>query len=247
MKAVVIIPARYASTRFPGKPLADINGKPMIRRVYEAAKEARLVDSVVVATDDDRIYKAVKAFGGKAVMTSDKHVSGTDRIAEAARTLSPDIDIIVNVQGDEPLMNPKAIDLAIDPFLAEPDLVMSSLRVRITDDEDYRNPNVVKVVVDFDDYALYFSRSPIPFDRAPFASFRAYKHIGLYVYSRDFLDKFAKLPPSMLEQAESLEQLRALENGIRIKVIETAYNPISVDTPEDIEVVRRIIASAKKV
>ena len=241
MKIAVIIPARYASTRLEGKPLADINGKPMVWRVYERALSASLPKEAVVATDDERIFKAVLALGGRAVMTSDKHTSGTDRVAEAAQ--STDADIIVNLQGDEPLIEPGLIDAAIRPMLEDPSLNISTLKTRITDEEEYRNPNAVKVVTGKDGYALYFSRSPIPFSRVPFRELpaTAYKHIGLYVYRRDFLFEFTKLKPTPLERSESLEQLRAIENGHRIKVVEVDYNPVSVDTPEDLECVRAII------
>lgn len=243
MKVVAIIPARYASTRLEGKPLADIGGKPMIQRVYEQAAKARLVSAVAVATDDERIYKAVLSFGGTAVMTSVAHRSGTDRVSEAASILGKTADVIVNVQGDEPLIEPTAIDAAIAPMLTDDGLQVCTLKTRILSQEDYLNPNVVKVVTDSGGYALYFSRSPVPYARKPFDDARhiLYKHIGLYVYRWDFLERFHSMKPSPLEEAESLEQLRALENGIRIKVVETEYNPVSVDTPEDLEVVRSML------
>lgn len=238
MKVVSIIPARWGSTRFEGKPMADINGKPMIQRVCERAKAARLINGVTVATDDERIFKAVTSFGGAAVMTSAKHASGTDRIAEAIKNI--DADIVVNVQGDEPLIEPSAIDAAVAPMIEDLSLQVCTLKTIIIDEHEYRDPNVVKVVTDKDGFALYFSRSPVPFARRPFQEIRAYKHIGLYVYRREFLSRFASMKPTGLEIAESLEQLRALENGVKIKVVETAYNPISVDTPEDLERVRGI-------
>ncbi|MBI5886741.1 MAG: 3-deoxy-manno-octulosonate cytidylyltransferase [Deltaproteobacteria bacterium] len=239
-KVIAVIPARYASTRLAGKPLADICGQPMIERVYERAIAARSVNTVVVATDDRRICDAVLRFGGNAVMTSVSHSSGTDRIAEAVS--GTDADIIVNIQGDEPLLAPEAIDAAVAPLIEDAHLQLATLKTLITDEEDYHNPNVVKVTTDTNGFALYFSRSPIPYVRAGFGSgARVYKHIGLYVYRRAFLPIFSKLPPSMLEAAESLEQLRAIENGFRIKVVETSYNPISVDTPEDLERVRAIV------
>ncbi len=238
MKVVSIIPARWGSTRFEGKPLADINGKPMIQRVCERAKAARLVSGVTVATDDERIFKAVAAFGGAAVMTSVDHASGTDRIAEAIKNI--EADIIVNVQGDEPLIEPSAIDEAVAPMLADAALQVCTLKTLITDEHEYRDRNAVKVVTDKDGFALYFSRSPVPFARKSFAEIRAYKHIGLYVYRREFLSRFASMKPTGLETAECLEQLRAIENGVKIKVVETSYNPVSVDTPQDLEKVRGI-------
>jgi 3-deoxy-manno-octulosonate cytidylyltransferase (CMP-KDO synthetase) len=240
MKIAAVIPARFASTRLEGKPLADICGKTMVQRVYERALAAGLSD-VVVATDDERIMKAVKAYGGKAVMTSPLHTSGTDRVAEAASTI--DADIIVNLQGDEPLMDPALIEAAVEPMRAVPGLDMSTLKTPITHEEEYLDPNAVKVVTDSGGFALYFSRSPIPFCRKGFAGLpvAAYKHIGLYVFRRDFLFEFTKMKPTQLEVSESLEQLRALENGRRIKVVEVRYNPVSVDTPEDLERVRKIV------
>ncbi|MBI5588825.1 MAG: 3-deoxy-manno-octulosonate cytidylyltransferase [Deltaproteobacteria bacterium] len=245
MKVVAFIPARFGSTRLNGKPLANICGKPMVQWVYEKARAARLINDVTVATDDERILRAVKDFGGKAVMTSPAHSSGTDRIAEAAR--GAHADIVVNIQGDEPLIEPGLIDRAVAPMLDDPGLLSCTLKTRIKDEDEYRNPNAVKVVTDRDGYALYFSRSPLPHYKTPFneAKLPAYKHIGLYVYRRDFLIEFAALKPSPLEEAESLEQLRALENGFRIKVVETDYNPVSVDTPEDLEKVRGLMKGRK--
>jgi 3-deoxy-manno-octulosonate cytidylyltransferase (CMP-KDO synthetase) len=239
--AVAVIPARYHSTRLPGKALADIVGRPMIEHVYRRAREARSVTSVIVATDDVRIERAVKAFGGDVRMTSPAHPSGTDRLAEVARAL--DCDLIVNVQGDEPLIEPSMIDEAVAPFAASPDLQMSTLRRRIDDPAEISNPNVTKVVVDLDGYALYFSRSPIPYVRDGSHAAFAWRHMGLYVYRRDCLLELAELAPTRLEQAEALEQLRALEHGIRIKAIETQYDSIGVDTPEDLERVRALVAT----
>ncbi len=241
MIVAAFIPARYGSTRLGGKPLADINGKPMVQWVYERAKEARLVNEVSVATDDERILNAVRSFGGRAVMTSPLHRSGTDRIAEAARGTKA--DIVVNIQGDEPLIDPESIDGAIRPLLDDPGVQLCTLKTRITREEEFRDPNAVKVVTDKDGFALYFSRSPIPYNKKPFeGAAPAFKHIGLYVYRREFLFKFSELKPTRLEEAESLEQLRALENGFRIKVVETSYNPVSVDTAEDLDRVRAIMA-----
>lgn len=238
VEVIGIIPARYQSTRFPGKPLADICGKPMIQHVYERARAAAVLDDVLVATDDERIYQAVEGFGGKAVMTSPEHPTGTDRLAEVAAGLTA--DIIVNIQGDEPLLSPESIEQAVKPLLEDETLVMSTLKLRVEDPEEALDPNVVKVVTDAAGNALYFSRAPIPYPREGTATY--YKHIGLYVYRRDFLLKFASLPPTPLEQVEKLEQLRALENGYQIRVVETDYAAIGVDTPQDLEKVRKILA-----
>lgn len=238
MKATVIIPARMGATRFPGKPLVDICGKPMIQWVYERASKAEAVDRVIVATCDDEIIDSVNAFGGEAVMTSDKHRSGTDRLAEVAHDL--DSELIVNVQGDEPLIDPKSIELAIKPFDEEPGLNMSSLMVPISS-ESAKDPNLVKVVVALDNYAMYFSRSPIPFERKPLTGRSIYGHVGLYAYTKDFLLKFAAMEPTPLEMAESLEQLRVLEHGYRIKMVEIADRPMGVDTQDDLERVRAVL------
>jgi 3-deoxy-manno-octulosonate cytidylyltransferase (CMP-KDO synthetase) len=240
---VVVIPARYESTRLPGKPLADLNGQPMIRRVYERAASAPGVDRVLVATDDDRVRDAVRAFGGEALMTSRGHTTGTDRIAEVAASL--DAGVIVNVQGDLPLLDPHMVTAAIAPLRTDAALPMSTIKTPIRSRQELTNPNVVKVVTDRDDFALYFSRSPLPFwrDGAP-AGVLAHKHIGLYAYRRDFLLSFARLTPTPLEQAEKLEQLRALEWGFRIKVAEIAASSIEVDTVQDLERARAAIGGA---
>jgi 3-deoxy-manno-octulosonate cytidylyltransferase (CMP-KDO synthetase) len=213
----------------------------MIEHVYRRAAAARGVTEVLVATDDDRIGAAVASFGGRWVLTSPDHASGTDRIAEVARGLS--CDFVVNVQGDEPTLAPSAIEEAIAPFAADASLVMGTLGSRIEPATDPQNPNVVKVVVDRSGFALYFSRAPIPYYRNPDAGSTAvYRHVGLYVYRRDFLLTLAALPRTPLERIESLEQLRALEHGYRIKVVETRYQSVSVDTPADLERVRRLAA-----
>ncbi|HVN85891.1 MAG TPA: 3-deoxy-manno-octulosonate cytidylyltransferase [Candidatus Binatia bacterium] len=241
-RVVAIIPARYESTRLPGKPLADINGQPMIRRVYERAQQADGVDRVLVATDDARIAAAVKDFGGEVAMTSSAHRTGTDRIAEVACDL--DAEIVVNVQGDLPLLDPAMVAAAVAPLRAESGVPMATIKTAIRDDEEFRNPNVVKVVCDRDDFALYFSRSPLPYRRDGAASdVLRYKHIGLYVYRRDFLLTFARLAQTPLEQTEQLEQLRALEWGFRIKVVEVATASIEVDTARDLERARALIAA----
>ncbi|MBA3231212.1 MAG: 3-deoxy-manno-octulosonate cytidylyltransferase [Acidobacteria bacterium] len=239
VSAVAVIPARYHSTRLPGKALADIVGRPMIEHVYRRAAAARSISSVLVATDDERIAAVVRAFGGDVRMTSAAHQSGTDRLAEVARELA--CDLVVNVQGDEPLIEPGMIDAAVSAFAGEPSLLMSSLRRRIEpDDTDAaRNPNITKVVVDRDGYAMYFSRAPIPYARAGSTPAAAWRHIGLYVYRRECLLRLAALAPTALEQAEGLEQLRALEHGIRIQVVETSFDSIGVDTPEDLHRVRQ--------
>ena len=244
MRVAAIIPARYASTRLPGKPLADIAGKPMVWRVYEQAKMARLVDEVWVATDDQRVYDIVYGLGGNVLMTSPDHPSGTDRLAEAAGMIQA--DIYVNVQGDEPLIPPELIDAAVEPLLSEPTLNMATAAREITSSDDIADPSVVKVVLDERGYALYFSRAPIPFHRDTWVSGsinggNCLKHIGLYVYRRDFLLKYAKIPPTALEQTEKLEQLRALGHGERIKVVITELESIGVDTPEDLDKVIRLI------
>lgn len=242
MKITGIIPARYYSTRFVGKPLADIYGKTMIEHVYERASRSDSLTSVTVATDDERILRNVKEFGGGAVLTSSHHKSGTDRIAEAVAKMDiDDTDLIVNVQGDQPLLEPAMVDEVIRPFIDDPSLEMGTVSCRIKAEEELRNPNVVKVVVDKDGFALYFSRYPIPYVREKETSVYFRKHIGTYVYRKDFLMRFTKMPQSDLEKAEMLEQLRALENGCRIKVIETDFESIEVDTPEDLENVKRII------
>lgn len=237
---IVVIPARYGSSRFPGKALAELAGRPMIEHVYRRASASRSASEVIVATDDERIARVVAAFGGHARLTRSDHASGTDRLAEVAEDLS--CDLVINVQGDEPLIDPAMIDEAVAPFAADATLMMSTLCRRIDDSADLHNPNVVKVVTDRDGFALYFSRAPIPFRRAGEPA-TAFKHIGLYVYRREFLLAFARLEPTPLERAESLEQLRALEHGFRIKTVETSHDSIGVDTPEDLERVRQLSAA----
>lgn len=242
MKITAIIPARYASTRFEGKALADICGKPMIQHVYERTSRSALISDVVVATDDERIVAAVRKFGGRAEMTSTGHETGTDRLAEVAARL--DSDIIVNVQGDEPLIEPAMIDEAIEPMTTDGSLVMSTLKSRIKTLHDFLSPNVVKVVTDWEGNALYFSRSPVPNFRDKWHDLKdekflsgkllCYKHIGLYVYRRDFLLQYSQMSPTYLELSEKLEQLRVLENGYKIRVIETSHDSIGVDTPADL-------------
>jgi len=244
LKTAAVIPARYDSSRFPGKALVDILGKAMIVRVYQAVEKCEQIDEVYVATDDKRIKKVVKAAGGRVIMTSDQHQSGTDRIAEAAAQI--EADLIVNVQGDEPLIEAQSIIQALKPFRQENNLQMSTLKRKI-DSEAAKSPDLVKVVTDHDDYALYFSRSPIPYYRdAKIKDQQYYQHIGLYVYRRDFLLKFAGMERTVLEKAESLEQLRALENGYQIKVLETKAKLIGVDRKEDVELVEKELKARNK-
>jgi 3-deoxy-manno-octulosonate cytidylyltransferase (CMP-KDO synthetase) len=241
-QVVAFIPARFASTRFPGKPLADIDGRPMIEHVYRRAAAASSVAQVIVATDDLRIATRVNEFGGRVRLTKATHQSGTDRLAELVAGM--DVDIVVNVQGDEPLIDPRAIDQAVAPLLSDPSIQMTTLYKRITQPAELLDNNVVKVVVDRGGFAMYFSRAAIPHARDPRGGWPPlYRHIGLYAYRRNTLLVLASLEPTPLERAESLEQLRALEHGIRIKAIETPYDSLSVDTPEDLEQVRRLLAA----
>ena len=237
----MVIPARYDSSRFPGKPLAPIAGRPMIQHVVERAKMSRRVSRVVVATDDDRIRTAVTAFGGEAIMTRREHRSGTERIAEVAVHIPA--EIYVNVQGDEPLISPEAIDAAVDEILSQPESQVATLCSPISHAAEIMDPNVVKVVLDFDGNALYFSRAPIPWvrDAGERVSARHFKHIGLYVFRRDALLEFPALPPGELERLEQLEQLRWLENGYHIRVAESAYEGIAVDTPADVAKVEEVL------
>ncbi len=240
LQIVAIIPARYASTRLPGKALEPIGGRPMIEHVYRRVEASPSISRVIVATDDLRIATTVTGFGGNVRLTR-AHETGTDRLAEVATSL--DCDVIVNVQGDEPLIDPRAIGEAVAPF-SDPSIPMTTLYRRIHDPSELANPNVVKVVLDRGGFALYFSRAPIPHARDPRGGWPPlYKHIGLYAYRRSVLLVLASLEPTPLERAEALEQLRALEHGIRIKAVETAYDSIGVDTPEDLEQVRRLFAT----
>ena len=236
MKIVVIIPSRYGSTRFEGKPLARISGKPMIQCVYERAASAGIVDHVVVATDDERIYGAVTGFGGKAIMTAAENRSGTDRVGEAAEKLNLSAnDIVVNIQGDQPLIHSACIQEVAAPLIENPDIQMSTLAFRIINPEEITNPKDVKVTFDVLGNALYFSRSAIPFGRDSSTVFDTFKHLGIYAYTRRFLDIFRSLPEGRLENIEKLEQLRALEYGHRIRVMVTDHDSPEVDVPEDIQ------------
>ena len=233
---LAVIPSRYGSSRFQGKPLALIAGKPMIQRVYEQAKKSAAVTKVVVATDDERIYKAVKDFGGLAVMTSEACRSGTDRVAETAEILglSPD-DLVVNIQGDQPVFNPLTIDELISPFGPDPDLLMSTRAFKIVDEREITDPKDVKVTFDTKGFALYFSRAQIPFPRDPETKADFYKHLGFYAYKKKFLDTLVTLPTSACEHIEKLEQLRVLEYGYRIKVVITPYDSPEIDLPVDLK------------
>ena len=241
-KILGVIPARYASTRFPGKVLVPIAGKSMLQHVYERASQSRYLTSTIIATDDDRVYEAAHAFGGRVRMTRGDHASGTDRAAEVAS--SENAELVVNIQGDEPLIDPAAIDAAILPLVHESEISMGTLKKRIEDPREVHDPNVVKVVTNHSGDAIYFSRCPIPFVRGQAPPPVHYKHIGLYVYRRDFLLGYPSLRAGPLEQAERLEQLRALENGYSIRVVETEYESFGVDTPDDLERVSQLFEAS---
>ena len=238
---IVVIPARYGSTRLPGKPLVQLAGQPMIQRVYARAKLARIVNRVIVATDDERIIKAVEAFGGEARMTRPDHRTGTERVAEVAAHETG--DVFVNVQGDEPLLDPAAVDTAVGALLSDSATSVSTVATPIKLPADIMDPNVCKVVLDFDENALYFSRAPIPWvrDTAAKLQVRHLKHLGLYVFRRDALLEYPTLPQGELERIEQLEQLRWLENGWKIRVAEVAHDAVSVDVPEDIARVEKLL------
>ncbi|MDD3581689.1 MAG: 3-deoxy-manno-octulosonate cytidylyltransferase [Desulfobacca sp.] len=232
---VAIIPARYGSSRFPGKPLALIAGQPMIQRVYERASQVQQFTGVWVATDDQRIVDCVQDFGGQVLLTRADHPSGTDRLAEAAQQLNLERDdVVINIQGDQPAFPASVVEELIQALLAYPEVPMATLAFRLADPQAAHNPNVVKVVFDRQHRALYFSRAPIPFWREAAQPPYYYKHIGIYGYSYGFLREFVQLPPGVWEQAEKLEQLRALEHGYAIRVVETQYETLEVDVPEDI-------------
>lgn len=245
MKIWCVIPARYASSRFPGKPLAKIGSKPMIQWVYEKAVQAQSIDRVLVATDDERILNTVQNFGGQAVMTPSSLPSGTDRVAYAV--CNEDVDVVINLQGDEPFVQPQLLDALAQVFKERDDVQLATPVKRITNFEDLTDANLVRVVRDKDGWALYFSRSVIPFLRdVPNQKdwpqqFPYFKHIGIYAYRKPFLLQFTEWPPARLEQAEKLEQLRVLENGHRIFTIETDYESLSVDTPEDLGKINQIL------
>ncbi len=238
MKFLGVIPARYGSSRLEGKPLKDICGHTMIEWVYKRAIKSDL-DQVIVATDDERIYNEVINFGGEVILTSKDHINGTSRIAEVCEKIK-DYDVIINIQGDEPLIEKNMINLLIDAFKKEEDLRMGTLKYKLDNIEDINNPNIVKVVTDKNDYAIYFSRSVIPYGRN-YDINNYYKHIGIYGYNREFVLEYSKMEETPLEKSESLEQLRVLENGYKIKVLETTDKIIGVDTEEELEKVREFI------
>jgi 3-deoxy-manno-octulosonate cytidylyltransferase (CMP-KDO synthetase) len=241
-KVVIVIPARYGSTRLPGKPLLSLSGKPMIQRVYEQAKKAKTAGRVIVATDDERILKAVEGFGGEARMTRTDHRTGTERIAEVAAHMEG--EVFVNVQGDEPLLDPVAVDTAVNSLLEEPAAAIATVAVLIRTPADIMDPNVVKTVLDFEDHAIYFSRAPIPWvrDSAHKTHARHLKHLGLYVFQREALLEYPTLPQGELERLEQLEQLRWMENGWKIRVAEVEHDAVSVDVPEDVVRVEGLLA-----
>jgi len=242
-KILGVIPARYASSRFPGKALATLDSRSMLQHVHERVSMARYLTRVIIATDDRRIFDEARRFGANVRLTRDNHVSGTDRVAEVASAYE-DSELVVNIQGDEPLIDPNAIDAAVLPLLEEPAIPMATLKKRIEDPAEISDPNVVKVVTDRFENAIYFSRATIPFSRDG-QPVPLYKHVGLYVYRRDFLLRYSELPMGPLEQIEQLEQLRALENGFRIRVVETDYESLGVDTPADLERVRALILAGR--
>ena len=254
-KVLVVIPARWDSSRFPGKPLAKIGGIPMIQRVIAQADKAECVSEVIVATDDSRILDFVNNTGTRAIMTSGDHPSGTDRVAEVVR--DRDCDIVVNVQGDEPLIPPQNIDQVVKPLIDDSSISVASLRILIRNKEDLLNKNITKVVVDKFDSALYFSKAPIPWDRDSWSKKMVvdsdlslplwFKHIGIYAYRKQFLMEYSNLPVSPLEKTEKLEQLRILENGFQIKVVETRYDSIGVDSQSDIELIEKQLAMSPKI
>jgi 3-deoxy-manno-octulosonate cytidylyltransferase (CMP-KDO synthetase) len=245
VKVVVVIPARYGSTRLPGKPLVSLAGKPMIQRVYERAKLAQRVNRVIVATDDERIVKAVEGFGGEARMTRSDHRTGTERVAEVAA--HEEGDVFLNVQGDEPLLDPVVVDTAVASLLEEPAAEIGTVATPIRTPADIMDPNVVKTVLDFDGNALYFSRAPIPWvrDTGSKIQVRHLKHLGLYVFQREALLEYPTLPQGELERIEQLEQLRWLENGWKIRVAEVEHDAVSVDVPEDVARVERLLAESR--
>ncbi len=245
MKIVAVIPARYKSSRFEGKPLAEIMGKPMIKHVYENVMKSSMLSDVIIATEDRRIYDVCRGFGANVVMTKESHQTGTDRIIEVVNGISA--DVILNIQGDEPLVNAEIIEALIKPLKEDDTVLYTSVKTPIYSYEEFIDPNNVKVVVDKNDYGIYFSRSPVPYDREKALSFKdfkgifGYKHLGFYGYTRDFLVEFGKMPASYLEKKEMLEQLRAIENGYRIKVETVGAATIPVDVPDDIKKVENFI------
>lgn len=245
MDVIGVIPARYSSQRFEGKVLADILGKPMIQHVWERAKQALVLDDLIIACDDERVARAAEGFGAKVVFTAKAHLSGTDRIIEVVNPI--DVKIVINIQADEPLIQPVMIDSVAQVLLDNPSVSMATLIKEMTDVKELDDPNVVKVVIDKNNFALYFSRAPIPYHAhsSEVKSPVFYKHIGLYGYTKDFLFTYKNLPVSNLERTESLEQLRVLEEGLRIKTVETKYETVGVDTPEDLKKVKAYLSKEK--
>ena len=245
-EVLAVIPARHASTRFPGKPLAPIAGRPMIQHVFERVRQAQRVSRVVVATEDARIQKAVESFGGEGVITRPDHRTGTDRVAEVAAHIQA--KIYVNVQGDEPLIDPATVDSLVEAMLENPEMQIATPCAAISQPNDIMDPNIVKAVRDFDGNALYFSRAPIPWirDTRQTIAPRFWKHLGIYAFRRDVLLEFPTLPPGELERVEQLEQLRWLENGFHIGMVETDYDAVSVDVPGDVERVEKLLAAGAK-
>ncbi len=235
MKTIGVIPARFASSRFPAKVLANIAGKPMIEHVWKRAKQCRHLDDVLIACDHQDVFKAAVGFGAKAVMTSVNHLSGSDRIAEVVSSLA--VDIVVNIQGDEPFVDSGAVDHLVVLLKNDPDCLMGTVIKEITDEKDFQNPNVVKCVIDSKGYALYFSRAPIPYNRNATKplGLKQYKHFGLYAYRKNFLLQYKDWPKSILETTEQLEQLRVLEKGYRIRTVVTTAESLAVDTPQDLK------------
>lgn len=244
MKVIGVIPARYGSTRFPAKVLADILGKPMIQHVWEGAKRSKLLNDLIIACDDERVREKAKSFGAKAVLTSSEHKSGSDRIIEAVSSLN--FEIIINIQGDEPLVHPSMIDGLAKAMLDDKSCVMATVIKPLDDLKEIEDPNVVKAIVDHKGYAIYFSRSVIPYsrDKADVKNIGYYKHLGLYAYRKEFLMNFNNLPVSRLEKTEQLEQLRVVQAGYKIKTVETPYNTMAVDTADDL---KRVEEYLKKV
>ena len=240
LEAIGIIPARYGSTRFEGKVIKDLCGKPIIQHVYERAKKAKTLDDLIIAADDDRIIKVVEKFGGKVVFTSKSHATGTDRLTEVVNAI--DVKIVVNIQGDEPLINPMIIDDLVRAIQSDPTASMATVVKKSYKEEEFKSQDVVKAILDQKNYALYFSRSPIPTFLTPqYNGAYFYKHIGIYAFTKDFLFMFKKLPASSLEMGERLEQLRALDHGYKISAIETKFETVGVDTPEDLALAKALL------
>lgn len=248
MEAIGIIPARYGATRFEGKLLADLCGKPVIQHTWENAKKSRSIEDLIVATDDKRIYNVARGFGAKAIYTSKAHKSGSDRLTEVVSSI--DTRIVVNIQADEPLIHPSMIDDVVGPLLRDKDIQMTTVCHKIKKEHELFDRNIVKVVMDRNGFAMYFSRAAIPYKPRSMDNGKPldhhYKHIGLYAYTKDFLFTFKSLPQSTLEKIEKLEQLRVLENGYRIKVIETRHDTVGIDTPEDLLKATELIKGSKQ-